>query len=190
MIATSSKSKEQRLGGIGDAAVEKRTGKTWAQWLKLLDKAGAKKLTHAEIAAYLNKKCGLSSWWSQMVTVGYEQARGRRVKYQTATGFQSSVSKTVAVPLKELYEAWEDSSARAAWLGKERMNIRKATARKSMRITWSDGATSLEVNFYSKSARRSQVVVQHTKLESAKAVEQSKSFWAHALGRLKTQLEG
>jgi hypothetical protein len=32
--------------------------------------------------------------------------------------------------------------------------------------------------------------VEHSKLENLKAVEQSKSYWSQALGRLKSQLEG
>jgi uncharacterized protein YndB with AHSA1/START domain len=189
-MAKTSRAGELRLGGVSDAAVLKSTGKSWAQWLKQLDAAGAKKLTHPEIAAYLKKKCGLSGWWSQMVTVGYEQARGRREPYQRTSGYAANVSRTISAPLSALYDAWEDEKSRRAWLGKENFTIRKATPRKSLRITWSDRATNLEVNFLAKGAKKSQVAVEHSKLENLKAVEQSKSYWSQALGRLKNQLEG
>jgi hypothetical protein len=179
----------KKTAGIGDEAVQKATGKNWSQWQNVLDKAGAYKWPHAQIARYVHDKFRISGWWSQMVTVGYEQARGLREKHQKASGYESSVSKTVAVPLKDLYESWEDEKLRESWLGKVSLTIRKATPRKSMRITWSDGATSLDVNFYPKGAKRSQVVVQHTKLADANAVQRSKEFWSGTLNGLKTRLE-
>ena len=42
--------------------------------------------------------------------------------------------------------------------------IRKATPKKSLRVTWGDGRTSLNVSFQAKGAGKSQVVVQHVKL--------------------------
>ena len=35
-------------------------------------------MSHKEIAEYLNEKRGVPGWWSQMVTVTYEQERGLR----------------------------------------------------------------------------------------------------------------
>jgi hypothetical protein len=52
---------------------------------------------------------------------------------------------------------------RKTWLP-ESITIRKATANKSMRITWIDEVTHLNVDFYSKGELKSQVVVQHSKI--------------------------
>ena len=46
------------LDRIGDEAVAKRTGKTWPEWFKALDKAGAKKLDHPAIARMLHDRFG------------------------------------------------------------------------------------------------------------------------------------
>lgn len=63
---------------ISDEAVSARTGKTWGEWCKILDKARAKAMEHKEIVAILSKRYPkLGGWWTQMVTVGYEQARGK-----------------------------------------------------------------------------------------------------------------
>ena len=62
---------------VSDAAVEAKTGKTWQEWFALLDAAGARQMDHKSIAAHLDKKLGVPGWWAQMVTVAYEQARGR-----------------------------------------------------------------------------------------------------------------
>jgi hypothetical protein len=47
-----------------------------------------------------------------MVTVGYEQVTGRRVKNQKTDGFEISVSKTIAAPVAVAFEAWKDAAIR------------------------------------------------------------------------------
>lgn len=64
--------------GLGDASVKARTGKRWKEWLAVLDRAGARRMKHLEIARYLASERGLGPWWSQMVTVGIERTRGMR----------------------------------------------------------------------------------------------------------------
>ena len=99
---------------ISDAAVQAKTGRVWAEWFTLLDAKGAAGLAHREIAVALREQHGLSGWWSQMVTVAYEQARGRREPHQTARGYQVGVSKTVPVAVDALFTAWEDEVSRQA----------------------------------------------------------------------------
>jgi len=184
-----STAKRSKTAGISDEAVKAKTGKTWAQWCALLDKAGAKKMTHKDIAGMVGEKFGVGPWWRQMVTVGYEQARGMRVAHETPRGFQISVSKTVRAPIDVLYKAWKDARARSRWLPEKDPTVRKATATKSMRMTWGDGKTSVEVNFYAKGDLKSQVTVQHNKLSREADVARMKRFWSAALGKLKTSLE-
>jgi hypothetical protein len=52
---------------VSDAAVEAKTGKTWQEWLALLDAAGAREMDHKSIAAYLHKQLGVPGWWAQGV---------------------------------------------------------------------------------------------------------------------------
>jgi hypothetical protein len=173
--------------GISDEAVRKKTGKGWKEWFALLDRAGAKKMSHAEIAQHLDG-IGVPGWWAQMVTVEYERARGSREKYQQAAGgyYSASASRTLAVSLDTLYRHWADEKLRSRWL-KEKIAVRKATADKSMRITW-PGGTSVEVYFQGKGEQKSQVAVQHTKLAGAKDVERMKKHWRAALDRLQNLL--
>lgn len=176
--------------GIGSEAVREKTGKGWDEWFALLDKAGAAKWSHKEIATFLHKlKCG--DWWSQMVTVGYEQARGLRVKHQTADGFSASASKTVAAPIAKLFRAWSDAKLRARWLPDSAdIAIRSSTENKVIRIVWIDGKSNIEVRFYPKGADKSQVAIERRKLQNAKEVEQVKDYWGRALQQMKELLEG
>lgn len=173
---------------MSDEAVVSATGKTWNSWFKLLDASGGKKMTHQEIARLLSEKHGVRPWWTQMVTVSYEQARGLRDKHQKPQGFEISVSRTVTASITKTFKAWTDQKIRGQWLSPQ-LEIRKATTNKSLRITWEGGQTNLAVAFLSKAKDKTQVVAQHSKLPNAKAAAKMKKFWAEALDRLKAILE-
>src|SRR5205807_1163891 len=132
--------KEQIKPRMSDEAVEAKTGKTWSRWFKHLDAAGAKKMTHQEIVAHLRDKHDVRPWWTQMVAVTYEQARGLRDVHEKPGGFEISVSRTVAAPLSKTYKAWTDEKTRKKWLPSD-VTIRTATTNKSLRLDWEDGKT-------------------------------------------------
>lgn len=175
---------ELRVAGMRSAAVARATGRGWSEWFAILDRAGADRMSHKEIATYLHDRRAVPDWWSQMVTVGYEQARGRRAKHQKPDGYSVSASKTVAAPLDRLFAAWTEAGQRARWLADPAFTVRRATPGKSMRITWVDGRTHVDANFYARGAGRSQVAVEHSKLVSAAAAARMKAYWATALGKL------
>ncbi|MBI3884526.1 MAG: hypothetical protein HY302_02170 [Opitutae bacterium] len=179
----------EKLNGIGSVAVKKATGKTWREWCALLDKAGAPRKSHKEIAELLSARHKVAAWWAQMVAVGYEQARGLRVKHQKPAGFEVSVTRTIAAPVARAFEAWKDAALREKWLPRTPLAVRKATPHKSIRITWADG-TSVGVNFWPKGALKCQVVPQHSKLPDADSAERMKDFWTEKLELLRAYLEG
>lgn len=174
---------------MSDEAVKAKTGKVWKEWFSILDRAGAKKMTHQEIAMYLHTDHEVGPWWTQMVTVTYEQERGLRDKHQRPDGYQISVSRTIGVPSAKVFKSFANEKDRTAWLGEEGLVVRKSTPNKTMRVTWNDKKTNLEVYFYPKGDKKSQVVVQHSKLASDKSAAGMKTFWAKALDRLKASLE-
>ena len=176
------------VAGISSAAVTKATGHGWDFWLKALDRLGAAKLTHPEIARMLYDKLGLrKNWWVQMIAVGYEQARGLRKPRQTPLGFAASVTRTIAVPVSALYVAWEEGR-RGEWLP-DAIEVRRATKNKSMKITWPDGS-GVDVNFYAKGGEKAVVAIEQSKLPDEGAVEAVKQLWSSTLDRLKSTLEG
>ena len=178
-----------RLAGVGTDAVAKATGKAWDQWLALLDKAGALAMPHKAIASLLADRYRVGPWWSQMVTVGYEQARGLRKPNQKRDGYSANASRTVAASVERLYGAWADPKLRALWLGRAPLTVRRSTDGKSMRMTWTAGGSGVEVNFSPASDGRSRVQVQHDKLADGRAREKQKAYWGGALDRLKAMLE-
>ena len=178
-----------RLAGIGTDAVARATGKAWDQWLALLDTAGAVAMPHKAIASMLSERFGVPPWWSQMVTVGYEQARGLREAYQQGDWFAANSSRTLQASLDRLYGAWADPALRALWLGNAPMEVTRSTDGKSMRIAWTAGGQRVDVNFAPAGDGRSRVQVEHGKLRDGKAAAEKKAFWKGALERLKALLE-
>lgn len=180
-----------RLAGVGSAAVLKATGRAWDEWLRLLDRAGAKAMPHKDIAMLLSRKFAVPDWWSQMVTVGYEQARGLRAVGQKADGYAASASKTVAIELPRLFAAWSDPRQRLRWLPEAPLEVSRSTDGKSIRMRWTQGGGSrVDVNFQARGEDKSVVQVEHARLADATAARRQKAFWADALQRLKALLEG
>ena len=176
------KSDFARLGGMSDEIVAEKTGRTWQEWVELLDRARATTMTHTAIATLLHEKHDVPGWWCQMVAVGYERIRGLRARGQRRDGkWEASKSKTFAVPVAELFEAWNVAKTRAKWLpGK--VTVRRATPHKSMRLTMPDGS-NVELYFLTKGGK-SVVGVQHTKLASKADADERKKFWAERLAAL------
>ena len=187
-----------RAGGIGTDAVQKATGFGWDHWLSVLDSFDVKANGHKAAAEFLSREHKLGDWWSQMIVVGYEQARGLRQKHQKTDGFSVSVSRTIEVGAARVFEAWSDELVRSRWLAGAWITIRRATAPKSLRLTWNAGeglpaeprATSVEVSIYAKGDARCQVAVQHNRLPSAADVERMRAFWTRAIEALRALLGG
>ena len=168
-------------------AVVKATGKGPEEWNSILDAAGARGMPHKEIAALLREEHGVSPWWSQHVTVEYERSRGMRERYQTTRGYQVSMSKTLPVPLSELYGAFADTQRRGQWLPEAPITVRKDTPEKTTRATWTDGdgtETSLDISYYANGEDKSRITVMQSKLADAEDVEARRAYWKAALARL------
>ena len=170
------------IAGMSDASLKEATGCTWERWVRTLDRAGAAQKSHREIAK-LVAFFGTSSWWTQMVTVGYERIRGLRQRGQLRSGgFQTSKSRTFDADVARVYDAFADTRTRKRWLDED-VTIRSATAHKRMRLAWPDG-TSVVVGFVAKGAAKSVAAVQHEKLADRVAVDAAKLAWGERFDRL------
>jgi hypothetical protein len=173
---------------ISDDAVKKRTGKNWKEWFSILNKAGAKKMGHKDIAILLSEKYHLPDWWSQMVTVQFEQELKGRKKHETANGYQISKSKTFPFGASKIFNAVQSPSQRKIWLKDSEFKITTSTKNKSIRGKWSDGKTNIEFQFYHKGKSKTQVVIQHNKLGSTREAEKMKKYWLESLTMLEDNL--
>jgi hypothetical protein len=173
-----------------DEVIRANTGHGWDEWFMLLDEWGAAERPHTEIARWVHQEHGVGGWWAQGVTVAYEQARGLRAPGQRRGGhFEVSASKTVAVPVERLYEAFADPAVRERWLPGAAFEMRTAVPGKSIRADWEDGSTRLVILFSARGEAKSQVALVHERLPDAATAEQLKPWWRERVAALKRLLE-
>jgi len=168
---------------MSDIAVIARTGKSWIQWFRLLDKSGAARMDHKGIVRLLGARHGIGPWWRQMVTVEYERARGLRVRNQNALGYSVSVSRTLSTDLKRLYTATSELRTRRRWFPKGTLKITSRTENRYLRGAW-NGEARLEINFYEKADGKAQIVIQVNRLRREEDVERERGDWKRALVKL------
>jgi Domain of unknown function (DUF4287) len=173
-----------------DEAIRANTGRSWDEWFALLDAWGGAERPHPEIARWLVEEHGVPGWWAQGVTVGYERARGLRAPGQRRGGlFEVNASKTVAVPVERLYQAFTDPDLRERWLPGAAVEIRRAEPAKSVRAGWDDGSTRLVVWFTARGESKSQAALVHERVPDAGTADKLKRFWRERMADLKRLLE-
>jgi hypothetical protein len=190
LSADETKASEGPTLTMSEESILRRTGRGWEEWFDLLDESGAVEWPHSEIARWLAAEQGIAGWDAQSVTVSYERARGRRAVGERPEGFSVTASRTVAVPVEQLYDAFVDESLRGRWLPDDKLRERTATQPKSARFDWGDGETRVIVGFEAKGEAKSTVALEHARLTDAEEAERMKAFWRERLAALKSQVEG
>ena len=176
-------------------AVERATGRTWAQWLEYMASIDADKLSHHEIATALVYELDGTvdnvGWWAQATAVAYEQDVGRRVPGQRPDGtFQTSVSRSTPLGMAALMEAWTAFAAAddavLALIGGE---VRVSGT--SNRITWRtktrDGETITVISEPKKDGTAS-LVVQHIGSATLERNVEAKEIWTEITARFAATL--
>jgi hypothetical protein len=182
----------QRISlATSDETIRERTGRGWEEWFDLLDDWGAADKTHREIARWLAGQQGIHplAWNAQAIAGSYERSRrGRRVG-QHEDGFTVTATKTVAVPVERLYDAFVDASLRAAWLPDGELRERTATKPRSARFDWGGDGTRVHVSFAAKGEAKSTAALSHERLRDGAEAERMKAFWRERVAGLKAVLE-
>lgn len=175
----------EKIAGKSDAAVKKASGRTWPEWVALLDGHGATGMEHRAIAQLVEEKYGVGAWWAQTITVGYERLRGLRDVGQRRGGsYEASKSVTVAAPVEALWRAVYDPTQRKRWLPDVEIEIRTATEPKSIRARLADGI-KMEAYFTAKGPAKSALAVQLQGFPTKDAAQAAKESWGERLAALK-----
>lgn len=64
--------------GVSEEVVQAKTGKSSAEWYRILDDFNPPGKNHYQMAKYLRVERGVDPWWAQSLTVRYEYERGLR----------------------------------------------------------------------------------------------------------------
>jgi hypothetical protein len=172
------------LAGMSDDKVAAKTGRTWQEWVRVLDADGAAKMAHRDIAVLVSETHGVGGWWAQTVTVGYERIKGLRDRGQRRDGaYEAGKTKTFNVPVKTLFDAWANDASRRRWLKGVKTSVRTATSPKTVRLQWPDN-TIVVVGLTPKGDTKSVVSVVHTKLSDKAASDAFKKEWTTHLDAL------
>lgn len=177
---------ENKQAGISDIAIKKATGDTWSTWFTKLDRAGGRHSSHKEIAAMVKMIApAVNAWWQQMIAGAYERARGLRKKHEMPDGFQISVSRTIPQSLEKLYVCWKLKRNRDRWYPDMPILITTANKNKNIRAKWTDDNSRIDVQFSKKTESKTLVVIQHSKISTARKAEILKKFWQQQMDAFK-----
>lgn len=191
------------LNKVSTESVLKHTGKSWDQWIKILDTAGAKNWTHKEIVAYVVEKYKLSLWWRQIVSSSYEVHIGKKIEGRNDKGLYATVAtKNLQVDGKKVWKFLTSKPGLALWLKpmsplkiniKEQYEteggifgeIRTLKAGQRIRLTWQDTdwakPTTLQFMVHAKDKNKCMVIIQHENLKDVRLKNQMLAHWKQAL---------
>jgi len=194
------------INRVSSKALEKATGRSWDEWLSVLDEEGADKLPHKEIARLLKDKGYIeNSWWCQMVANGYEIARGLRVIGETiSSGFEIGVRKSLLIPADEAWGLITGPRGLAVWLGSiSELNltkgqtyrtaegtageVRSISPGKRLRLTWQPGQlqnpSTLQLTI-TPNGKKTTISFHQEKLASETERDLMRRHWQKVLDRL------
>lgn len=175
---------------LDDEAIERGSGKNWAEWVEILDAWGAAGKNHTEIARHVHD-LDVDDWWAQSVTIGYEQIKGLRATGQQRDGsYEGSASKTFGVGVDRLSAAWIDDSERDQWLEPGLLTLRTAQEGKSARFDIANDGGILALYFTDKGPDKSSVQLQVVNLASKEAAGTFRETWKARLTDLAKHLKG
>lgn len=200
----------EKIGKVTAVSVFKHTRKNWKQWISLLDQAGARSWTHAEIVAFLKKKHRLSVWWQQGVALGFEIATGRRKEGQDINGkYMVTATKSLPCGVRDVWkvllsprglEIWLSPLSKLDLLPKVEFEtkdgffgeVRTVSSFRRARLFWQspdwEKHTVLEVLLVPKPGKRSILVFNHTGIGEARTKEALRVRWRKAADRISSLL--
>lgn len=179
-------------GSRNPATIARATGRSWADWLRLLDAHEAEALPHREIAKLalhrMPEAMPNAQWWAQGTAIAYEQAKGIRVPGQSSQGdFQVTASRTVCGNRGSVCSAWchitENLSEYDGVPAADSAHVSSTEKWHYWRLKLSDGSR-VAVNISEQKGGKSTISVNHTNLESEQERERWRAYWKILLAQL------
>lgn len=195
---------------ISDEAVRAKTGKSWEQWFRILDRWGAAAKAHAVTAKHLAERHGIGPWWSQMITARYEMERGLRDAPERPRGYEISVSRVIAAPARRVFECWLKPADLSEWFTSgARVDARVGGRYRNrdgdqgeflairpgrrIRFTWENPGhapgTEVEVAIAARGRGKVTATLTHSRLGSRRDAEMMREAWSWALDSLRSYAE-
>jgi hypothetical protein len=186
-------------GGMSDAALAERTGKTWGEWRTILETAGGTGMDRKEVLAVLAEE-GVGPLWRQMIAARYERIgepeapsaapAPKKVAPKpkpVASNLSVHVTRMVSVTLEAAYNAWERPTRRKRFLDTE-VTFAGRPDGKVLRFGW-ENASRVIVQFVARSKTRTQVTIEHERLKTEDDVERLTAYWTETLDKMQALVE-
>ena len=196
---------------VDDATCKADTGKTMAEWFRLMDAHGGLAKGRRELGnMLLQGEHKVDPWWATTLNSEYEAKHGAKEKDGRAKGYMVCATKSIKASPEACYALFADSKSLDRWLGPKheyalkegatlanadgnRATVRKVSPNKTIRLDWTqaDAApdTPVEVKFQPAGAKTT-VMVQHDRLQTRADADGLRRAWGEALDRLKSVVEG
>lgn len=195
---------------LTDAACQKATGKTIAQWLAAIANHCGEQRKRRDTIQWIYEQNNKDLWWSTTLWVEFERAQGMLQKDGLIEGYNICVTKTIQAPLPEVYRAFSEANVLSHWFGKkvqakvevggdwiddsqnhgEYLRVRPD---KDLRFTWrglkSPSTTQVDVAFASKGDNKTGITLTHNRIQNRDEADGLRSAWGLAFDRLKTFVE-
>jgi uncharacterized protein YndB with AHSA1/START domain len=195
---------------IDDATCKADTGKTMAEWFKVMDAHGGLAKGRRELGNMLLQATHkVDPWWATTLNSEYEARHGAKEKDGRAKGYMVCATKSIKASPEACYAAFKDARALDQWLGPKheyalkegatlanadgnRATVKKVSPNKMIKLDWmqADAApdTPVEVKFQPAGAKTT-VMVQHDRLQTRADADGLRRAWGEALDRLKAVVE-
>lgn len=165
-------------------SIEQATDISWDEWKNWLDMMNAFELSHQEIAGLvfskIEKTVDSPAWWSQGITVAYEQAIARRLPGQRSDGtFEMNLSRGIGEDRKKLFIRCKHILNKYKSLNDFQITnprYSETTIRSNWRCDFSDGSKMIW-SVDQKTLEKSQIVIRQTNLVDNESSAQWKEFW-------------
>jgi uncharacterized protein YndB with AHSA1/START domain len=200
----------KKIGRVSTESVFKATQKHWDQWLAILERAGARNWTHAEIVAFLKTKHKLRPWWQQVVSLSYQISIGRRIEGQNAKGqYSLTVTKSLYADVKKTWKLLASKEGMELWLrpmyavavkagnhfetqdgyfGEFRTMLKE----RRIRMTWQDPnwekATVVQILLVGRPKEKSILVFTNDQIRDLKTQASLRKRWKDAVGEFASRL--
>jgi uncharacterized protein YndB with AHSA1/START domain len=195
---------------VSESSCKSATGKSLAEWFKVLDKHGGVALGRRSLTNWLQEEHEVEPWWSSTVVAEFEIARGDLAKDGKPKGYSICPTKSIKASAAVCFKWFADAKSLNAWFGPthdmhlaegghwrnedgNRFVIKKVNPGKNIRLIAEDEgltlAAPMEIKFGAKGDKCT-VMVSIERLQTRAEADGYRRAWGEALDRLKAKIEG
>lgn len=194
-----------------DEQIKKDTGKTWAQWFRLIDDFDGLAQGRRNTVQFIYDQHNIKDvWWCATIAVEYEHAKGVLERDGLRKGYSICATKTLAADADAVFAAWADVTLLNRWFTNgakqafevggryengdgDRGVFKKIKPGKEIVFTWEQpkhtAGSFVEVKIAPKDKGKCQVMVNHNRIQTRDEADDLREAWGGALEKLKELLE-